>query len=218
MAIYDSEEEQLEQIKKWWEANQSAVLTGVVAAAVLVAALNFWEKYQTDNRNRASQTFQELLTSVQAEKVDSVEKLAEKLQSEHADSAYTEFAQLLLVKEKAQKGDYEGAKTLLQAIIKQNNLPELQHICRLRLLQLMLATKQYEEGLQLIASVDPAARESFSAYYDELQGDLYLALDRKDEARSAYQSALRSGQATPLTQFKLDDLTAPSLEQLNPPG
>ncbi|WP_256360574.1 tetratricopeptide repeat protein [Methylomonas koyamae] len=44
-----------------------------------------------------------------------------------------------------------------------------------------------------------------------MQGDLYVALDRIDEARSAYQSAIRTGQATPLTQFKLDDVAAPAV-------
>jgi predicted negative regulator of RcsB-dependent stress response len=81
----------------------------------------------------------------------------------------------------------------------------------LRLIQLLLETKQYEQGLKLIAEVDPSKAEGFSANYDELQGDLYLGLERYDEARNAYQSAIRSGQATPLVQFKLDDLTTSAL-------
>ena len=45
MAIYDTEEEQLEQLKKWWEANSSSVLAGIIGAVVLVAGINFWQKY-----------------------------------------------------------------------------------------------------------------------------------------------------------------------------
>jgi predicted negative regulator of RcsB-dependent stress response len=40
-------------------------------------------------------------------------------------------------------------------------------------------------------------------------GDLYVALDRTDEARSSYEKAKRNGLQSPLLQFKIDDLTAP---------
>jgi predicted negative regulator of RcsB-dependent stress response len=74
----------------------------------------------------------------------------------------------------------------------------------------MLATGQYEQGLKFISEVDPASSKGFAASYDELEGDLYVAMDRLDEARTAYQNAIRTGQATALTQFKLDDIAAPA--------
>jgi predicted negative regulator of RcsB-dependent stress response len=64
----------------------------------------------------------------------------------------------------------------------------------------------------LIAEVDPAKSEGFSASYDELEGDIYVAMNRLDEARNAYQNAIRTGQATALTQFKLDDIGSAALE------
>ncbi|QWF69480.1 tetratricopeptide repeat protein [Methylomonas paludis] len=210
MAIYDTEEEQLEQLKKWWESNQTSVIAGIIGAAVLLTGLNFWEKSRLEGRSQASQTYQELLKSSDINQTDSVEKLAEKLAAEHSSSAYTQFAALELAKVKVQNGDLEAAKRILQNQIKTADSPEIKHVARLRLLHLLLASKEYEKGLQLIAEVDPAAKEGFSASYDELQGDLYIGLDRLDEARSAYQSAIRSGHASPLAQFKLDDIAAPA--------
>ncbi len=208
MAIYDTEEEQLDQLKKWWEANHSALLAGVIGALVLIAGMNFWQKNRLNTRSQASQMYQELLDSAAKNNLDSVEKIAEKLSVEYGSSAYAHYAALQLAKVKVQKGDLEAAKAILQKEIKTADSNELKQIARLRLIQLMLADKQYEAGLQLIAEVDPATTEGFSAGYDELQGDLYLAMDRLDEARAAYQSAIRTGQATPLVQFKLDDITA----------
>jgi len=95
-------------------------------------------------------------------------------------------------------------------LIKHTGNEEFKHIARLRLLQVLLALGQYEQGLQIIAEIDPAKTEGFSASYDELQGDLYVAMGRQDEARNAYQSALRNDQANPLLQFKLDDLSMPA--------
>lgn len=216
MAIYDTEEEQLEQLKKWWESNHSSLLAGIVGAIVVVSAVNVWQKYQHDKRGQASQMYQELLDNAAKNNNESVEKIAEKLSTDYASSAYANYAALQLAKAKVRKGDLEAAKTILQKEIKDADSAELQHVARLRLIQLMLASKQYEQGLQLIAEVDPATTEGFAASYDELQGDLYVAMDRLDEARAAYQSAIRTEQATPLVQFKLDDIAAPALSAIVP--
>lgn len=210
MAIYDTEEEQLEQLKKWWENNNTSLIAGVIGAIVIVAGANFWQNYKLEQRSQASQMYQQLLDSSAKNNIESAEKLAEKLAVEHGSSAYAHYAALDLAKIKVQKGDLEAAKAILQKEIKNADSAELAHVSRLRLIQLMLASGQYEQGLQLIAEVDPASTEGFAANYDELQGDLYVAMDRLDEARSAYQSAIRSGQATPLVQFKLDDIAAPA--------
>jgi predicted negative regulator of RcsB-dependent stress response len=53
----------------------------------------------------------------------------------------------------------------------------------------LLATHEYEKGLQLINQIKPENTAGFSDNYDQLVGDLYVALDRIDEARSAYQKA-----------------------------
>jgi len=214
VAIYDTEEEQLEQLKKWWEANHSSVLAGIIGSVVLIAAINFWQQSQLESRSAASQLYQELLDAAANQKTDSVEKIADKLAAEHPSSAYSNYAALQLAKAKVEKGDLEAAKAILQKEIKTTDSPELKHVCRLRLIELLLADKQYEEGLKLIAEVDPAVTEGFASSYDELQGDLYVAMDRLDEARNAYQSALRTGQPSPLVQFKLDDIAAPALSDL----
>ena len=63
----------------------------------------------------------------------------------------------------------------------------------------------------MIAETDASAMQGFTASYEELKGDLYVALNRVDEARTAYQNALREGAQSPLLQFKLDDITAPEI-------
>ncbi|QPK63166.1 tetratricopeptide repeat protein [Methylomonas sp. LL1] len=209
MAIYDTEEEQVEQLKKWWEANNSSLIAGVATAVVLVAGWNFWQNHQLEQRSQASQMYQQLLVGGANNDNASVDKLADQLAVEHGSLAYSHFAALQKAKSKVQQGDLEAAKAILEQQLQNPGSQELQHVARLRLIQLMLASGQYEPGLKLIAEVDPASAEGFAASYDELEGDLYVAMDRLDEARNAYQSAIRSGQATPLTQFKLDDIATP---------
>ena len=212
MAIYDTEEEQLEQLKKWWDANNTSLIAGVITAIVIVTGWNLWQNHQLTQREEASQLYQNLLDSASKNDNAAIEKLADQLAVEHGSLAYAHFAALEKAKSKVQQGDLEAAKAILQQQVQNPGSAEVQHVARLRLVQLMLATGQYEEGLKLIAAVDPAKAEGFTASYDELEGDLYVAMDRLDEARNAYQSAIRSGQATALAQFKLDDLAAPAFD------
>ena len=212
MAIYDTEEEQLEQLKKWWDANNTSLIAGVITAIVIVTGWNLWQNHQLTQREEASQLYQNLLDSASKNDNTAIEKLADQLAVEHGSLAYAHFAALEKAKSKVQQGDLEAAKAILQQQVQNPGSVEVQHVARLRLVQLMLATGQYEEGLKLIAAVDPAKAEGFTASYDELEGDLYVAMDRLDEARNAYQSAIRSGQATALAQFKLDDLAAPAFD------
>jgi len=212
VAIYDTEEEQVEQLKKWWETNSSSLIAGVITAIVIVAGWSFWQNQQLEQRTQASKMYQQLLNSAAKNDNAMIEKLADQISVEHSSLAYAHFAALAKASSKVQQGDLEAAKAILQQQVQNPGSEEIQHIARLRLIQLMLASKQYEAGLQLIAEVDPAKAEGFSASYDELEGDLYVAMNRLDEARNAYQSAIRTGQSTALAQFKLDDIGAPAFE------
>jgi predicted negative regulator of RcsB-dependent stress response len=212
VAIYDTEEEQLEQLKKWWETNNTSLITGVATALVLVTGWNFWQSHQLEQRSQTSQVYQQVLEASAAGQADGVEKNADQLLAEHASSAYASYAALHKAKSRVQQGDLEGAKAILQQQMQTAADEQIRHVARLRLVQLMLATQQYEAGLKLIAEVDPAKAEGYAASYDELEGDLYVAMDRLDEARNAYQNAIRSGKASPLAQFKLDDIAVPSFE------
>ncbi|MBS3964828.1 MAG: tetratricopeptide repeat protein [Methylomonas sp.] len=212
MAIYDTEEEQVEQLKKWWDENSSSLIAGVIAAIVAVIGWNLWQDHSLQQRVQASDTYQQLLDAVNQNDSLAIDALAGKLSSEHASTTYADFAALHKAKIKVDSGDLDGAKAILQQQMQDTRSDNLAHVARLRLVQLMLASGQHEQGLELIAAIDRSKAEGFLARYDELEGDLYVAMDRLDEARNAYQNAIRSGQASPLTQFKLDDLTVPAFQ------
>jgi len=207
VAIYDSEEEQLEALKAWWKENGASTIVGVVVGIALITGWNFWRSHKQEKAEQASNTYNQLLKSVEANNQSAVEQLSKRLHDEFGGSSYAAYNGLQQAKLKVQKGDLAGAKAILQEVARQSS-KELGHVARIRLVRLMLAAGEYEQGLQLINEVDPATKSGFSASYDELAGDLYVAMDRLDEARTAYQNALNSGDQSPLLKIKIDDLTA----------
>jgi len=206
--IYDTEEEQLEALKRWWKENGQATILGLVMGIAVILAWNFWQDHKKEQAGLASALYSELLLATDSNKLDSAEKLAERLQQQYPKTEYAAYSGLLLAKVKVQQGDLAKAQTILTSIASGSN-KELGNIANIRLVRLMMANGQYEQGLKLINSIDPANSASYSGNYDELVGDLYVALDRIELARSSYQKALVSGYRSPLLQLKIDDLTAP---------
>ncbi|WP_292433007.1 tetratricopeptide repeat protein [Methylobacter sp.] len=207
MEIYETEEEQVEALKRWWKENSTSAIVGLVVGLIIILGWNYWLDHKKERAAQASVTYSQLLKALDENKNDSVEKLAEHMQKQFNGTEYAAFSALLEAKLKSQQGDFAAAKQILKTIAAEPN-KHLSNVARIRLVRLMLATGEYEQGLQVINEVDAKEATSYSANYDELVGDLYVALDRLDEARTSYQNALRNGQPSPLLQFKIDDLTA----------
>jgi predicted negative regulator of RcsB-dependent stress response len=208
MELYETEEQQVEALQKWWKENGTASLTGIGIGIVCILGWNYWLDYKKDQTSKASAMYDQLLKNVSGDKKDDIQTLANQIKTEFKSTEYATYSVLLQAKSKVDQGDLAGAKELLQTLSNQSN-NELSQLAKLRLVRLYLATGEFEKGLQLINDVDPKKTAGFSDNYDELVGDLYVALDRTDEARSSYEKAKHNGLQSPLLQFKIDDLTAP---------
>jgi predicted negative regulator of RcsB-dependent stress response len=206
--LYETEEQRLEAAKSWWKENSTSVIVGVSLGIAIIFGWNYYQNYKKDQANQASAIYDQLLKAATTEQKDTVDQLAKRLQEQYSGTRYAAYGALFQAKMKVQQGDINGAKDALKKLIDGPN-KEIGHLARIRLVQLMLASGEYEQGLQAISQVDQTTASKFSDNYDELTGDLYVALDRIDEARTAYEKALKNGFQSPLLKLKLDDLTAP---------
>ena len=207
MEIYDTEEEQVEALKRWWQENGTSTLIGVGLALAMIFGWDYWQNHKKQQALQASALYDQLLKNDAKEHYADIEKIAAQLKQKYADTAYADFAQLFLAESQVKQEHLDQAEQTLDKLVKSAD-DEIANLARIRLVRVKLATGQYEQGLQLIAEADPATSKGFAPLYDELTGDLYVALGRLAEARTAYQSARREGLNSPFLQFKLDDITA----------
>ncbi len=209
MEILDTtEEERLEAAQKWWQENGRSTIIGIVLGIILILGWQYWLDYKIEQSGKASVIYTQLLSAKTASNDAEVVKLAERLQTEFPSSDYALYATLFQAQAKLQQNDVAAAKELLKKVVASSH-KELSNIATIRLARLMLASKEYEQGLELINKIDPTSSALFANNYDELTGDLYVGLNRIDQARTSYQNALRNGSQSPLLQLKIDDLTAP---------
>ena len=204
-----TEEEQLAQIKEWWQRNGKPLLMGGALALVLVFGWQFWQKHQLNQAQSASTIYQQLLNAALEEgKADTAEisRLGNLLQKEFAGSHYAQYGSLFVAKVAVESGRLDEAATELQAVLDKPADKTLEELARQRLARILAAQDNAEEGLALL---EGDAVEAFAASREELRGDLLVKLERPDEAHAAYSKAkelLSQDAAIGGLQLKLDDL------------
>ena len=96
-----TEEEQLAQIKEWWQRNGKPLLLGGALALVVVFGWQFWQKHQLNQAQGASALYQQLLNVALAESgadTAEVSRLGNLLQKEFSGSHYAQYGSLFLAK------------------------------------------------------------------------------------------------------------------------
>jgi predicted negative regulator of RcsB-dependent stress response len=204
-----TDEEQLAQVKEWWQRNGKPLLLGGALALVLVFGWQFWQKHQLTQSQNASAVYQQLLNAALEESgVDTAEvsRLGSLLQKEFAGSHYAQYGSLFVAKVAVESGRLDEAAAELQRVLDKPADKTLEELARQRLARILAAQDKAEEGLALLKG---ETVQAFAASREELRGDLLVKLERPDEAHAAYSKAkelLSQDAAIGGLQLKLDDL------------
>ena len=205
-----TEEEQIADIKDWWQRNGMPLLTGAALALIVVFGWQAWKKYQTNQSQGASTIYQALLETAlnPTGKPDTakVAELAGKLNTDFAGPPYAQYGRLFVAKVAVDSGKLDDAVLELKAVVDKPVDATLGELARQRLARVLAAQGKAEDGLKLL---DGTVDKAYVATREELRGDLLLQLKRNDDARVAYEkakAALPGDAAVGALQMKLDDL------------
>jgi len=203
---YETEEQQVEAIKKWWKENRSLVIAGILLGATVVFGWRYYDNYQKNHAEYASDVYDSIIQTVaRSQNADDLQIKVNELLADYADTPYASLSALVLAKKQLKSGDFTKAQQQLEWVVNNANQEELRHIARLRLTRLLFSGKQYDAALKLL---DVDFPESFAVMYEELKGDLYVAQGEINQARAAYDKAILSSglQAGKWLKLKRDDL------------
>ena len=207
MEVYDSEREQIEAMKKWWQANGKAVVTGLILGVASLVGWQQWSAYVTTSRETASVEYDVLMQELEMGQSDAVRQRGLRIIADYNNTPYAVLAALAVAKVAADSDDLVMARAQLQAVIDKAEEVELQHIARARLARIMISEGQPSQALKTLQSVQPVGFESL---YDEVMGDAHAALGNTDQARASYERAIagfdEAGVDTSFLRIKLDEL------------
>ena len=210
MAEYNTEEQQVEALKKWWDENGKAILTGLALGVLLLFGGRAWFEHQRTQAQEASLEYDGFLHAVNAGNRDGAAELAERLTGDYSGTPYATLASLMMAKVAAEEQDWVSATKHLQWVIDHAGVENIEHVARLRLARIYIAQGNEQGALSLLEAVEDGS--GFAPLYAELKGDIYLVKGAIQQARSAYELALTGESLDPeqrrIVQMKLDDLPA----------
>lgn len=221
---YDTDEEQLEALKRWWKENGTSLIAGIVIVAAVYFGIGQFQESRRNEAGQASERYQllsDLALANMTQVIGDQDMVAAQatytdLKQNFPDSIYTRYGALIMARFHVEQGNLERAAAELQWILDNPELglfneadEELFTITSLRLARVKLAQGQPSEALSLIESLE--IKDAFLPAYAEIEGDIQLALGNRDAARASYERALaalqESGTGNPvLLQMKLYDL------------
>lgn len=201
----NTEQEQIEALKRWWEDNGRSVLVGIGVFLAVVLGWQTWTGYQNRKAEAASGEYETLLAALDSDAAKAQE-IGRRLVAQYPSSAYAGFAALSLAKLAVEQGDLDGAAAQLRWVMEQGQPQDVRPVARERLARVLLAQQKPEEALKVL---DGGGDGSLRPLFDELKGDILLAQGKRAEAYAAYSNA-HAGYDVPakrtVVRMKMDDL------------
>jgi predicted negative regulator of RcsB-dependent stress response len=207
MEIYNTEEQQVEAIKRFWKQNGVSIIAGVVIGLAGLYGFRFYQAQQVATIQGQSSQYAALVEKIAAENVDKPAWLIEAQTFIEANpgSSYAVLTALLAAKEAVLAKDYSVAEKQLSWVIANTKTPEIIAVATLRLARVQTEHANYEAALGTLNATLP---KSFTAQQQELKGDVLLKSGDEAKAKAAYQAALAAAEdgKNPLLQVKLNEL------------
>lgn len=200
-----TEDEQVEELRKWWRKNGKTIVLALIVGLGALGATRYWMSSQESARAQASAIYDSLVAALEQNDAAVVTEQGGTLVAQYSGTPYATLAALAMAKVKYDQGDPTSAESYLRWVLDNDDDKGMQHIARLRLARVMLDGGQASAALELVNGVDPG---EFGGAYEELRGDIYIALNKPDDARRAYLAArtAASMMSDPqILQMKLDD-------------
>lgn len=203
MERYETEEQQVEAIKRFWKENGTALVVGAVLGLSGLYGWRYYNDSQISSQEQASAAFEQAETQlIQDEKGFSA---AQAYITEHGDTGYAYLMALQLAQQAIERKDLSEAAKQLAYVSSQAELSAVKAIAGIRLARVQLEQGQFELALQSLDKISDAA---FEGQTQAVKGDVFVAQQLFDKARAAYSSALEKNSGDRVLKMKLDSLAS----------
>jgi predicted negative regulator of RcsB-dependent stress response len=202
---YETDEEKVEAIKRWWKENGFAVVAGIVIGLGGIVGWRYWGDYRDSVAGQASAVFDQVLINAATGQTEAVVAQARMLKDDYSATPYAALASLAEAKALYEAGQAEDAMADLTRMIGVAPDPALARIAALRLARIQVGEGQLDEAAKTVADHDTSP--DFAGEFAAVRGDIAAARGDYAAARQAYEKAIADGTGfSELIRLKLDNL------------
>ena len=180
------EQEQLDQLKHFWQRWGNLISWVLIAVMGAYAAWNGWQYWQNRQASQATVLFDTVEQAAQRGDMALLERSVADIQDKFGSTTAAHHAALLAGKVLADKNEADKAEKALTWVTQKADDAGLVALARLRLASLALQAKAYDKARQwLSADVTPA----FQPLVADRLGDIEMQQGNADKAREHYLKA-----------------------------
>lgn len=203
------EQEQLDQIKHFWNTWGTPITWLLIVILGALAAWNGYQFWQSRQAQQATALVEAVETAAQAGDLARVQQAFGDLKSGYGGTAQAGQAGLLAAKVLVDAGKWDEAKGILTWVADKAADEGYMALAKLRLAAVLIEAKSYDEALAQLAGRFPP---EFAATVADRKGDVLVLQDKKQEAiaeyRRAYQAFDERADYRRLVEAKLNALGA----------
>ena len=204
---FETEEQQVEAIKRWFAEYGLTIVAGLVLGLVGIFGYRYYQENKEKQLAQTSSAYESVI-SILREQKDQEKFVAETatFNIDHSDSIYSSLLSFQLAKLAVDADDLGSAAQHLRDILNNSQHATIEHIARIRLGRILIAQEQADEALTLIAQ---AVGDAYQSSYEMLRGDIWLLKGDKARAQKAYEAAKShsdGGTFNPNLEMLLTDL------------
>ena len=183
------EQEQLDQLKAFWQKYRN-LITGVVTVALFAyAAYSGYQWWRNSQAMEASKLYETMVSAIAKGDKDQTLRAADDLQKDFASTPYAPMASLIAARIASDAGDSAKALDYLRWAAKNASNDGYLALAKMRLVSQLIeqgADKDFAEADQILKDKPVVG---FEALWLERRGDWYLAQQKNAEAKVSYQDA-----------------------------
>lgn len=186
------EQEQLDQLKSFWNQYGSLITWTVTLALAGFAAWNGWQWWQREQGVKAAALYDELDRIAASADAEKTGRAFDDLKERFPRTLQSQQAALLAAKVQAEKGQADAALATLAWLADNAGEDEMRTVARLRAAGLLLDQKKYDEALKQLDAAQQGKPREFDALIADRRGDVLAAQGKSAEAVTAYQTAYKA--------------------------
>ncbi|RLA07771.1 MAG: hypothetical protein DRQ51_04860 [Gammaproteobacteria bacterium] len=205
MIDYETEEQQIDAIKKWWQENGKAVITGIVLGFSLIGGWQYYGIWQKQQSSLASSFYEKSYRGLTEKNHIAINENTKILKEDYSSSIYVSLSSLLEAKSFVIDKKYKEAQLSLEWVVKNAN-KDISLLARVRLARVLQQQKKFNEALKVLQIDHPL---SFSTLFAETMGDIYKDIKQNKKAQESYIRALSSAKnpkVSEILNIKLDSV------------
>ncbi len=183
------EQEQLDQLKAFWQKYRN-LITGVLTAALFAyAAYSGYQWWRNSQAAQASQLYDTMIVAISKSDKDQSLRAADDLQKQFGRTPYASMASLVAAKIASDAGDAPKAIEYLRWTAKNASNAGYEALGKLRLVSQLIERGTEKDFAEADAILKDKPINGFEALWLERRGDWYLAQKNTAQAKVSYQDA-----------------------------